>query len=116
MDLHLNPEERITALEAQRDEIYQEIAGWLRDARDYFPNAVGLHDVFRGIEAMEKQLAEYKARMAWLDERVYYAEWQDKDGRHAQQQPGEQGYWDKDAMGEFFSFSEFTHTTMKEKS
>lgn len=54
-------QQRITALESQRDDMYLEMAGVVRDLQEYFHAATGMHDVYRGIESMEIQ------RTAMLD-------------------------------------------------
>ena len=46
---------RIAELEMQRDETAHEIAEWVKDLQAYFPGATTMHDVYRGIEAMESQ-------------------------------------------------------------
>jgi len=51
---------RIVELEALRDEIYRDVAEWIRDLQNYFPCAKGLHDVYRGIEAMEAEILALK--------------------------------------------------------
>ena len=106
--------QRIDILESERDETAREITAWVADIQAYFPGATTMHDIYRGIEAMEAKIAAYEAREAWLNERCYYAEWRDKEGRHAQKQEANDGYWGKEEMGEFFSFSEFIEQTIKE--
>lgn len=107
-------QQRIADLEVQRDGIYRDIKEWLDSFQPYFPGAVTLHDVYKGIEAMETKIAAYEAREKWLNERCYYAEWRDKEGRNAQQQGTNDGYWGEKEMGEFFSFSEFIEQTIRE--
>jgi type I site-specific restriction endonuclease len=53
-------------LEALRDETYAEVNGWIEDFQEYFPGATGLHDVFRGIEALENQRDDLLAELAAL--------------------------------------------------
>ena len=59
-------QKRIQELEALRDETYAEVNGWIEDFREYFPGATGLHDVFRGIEALEDQRDKLLAEIAAL--------------------------------------------------
>ena len=59
-------QKRIQELEALRDETYQEVNGWIEDFQEYFPGAKGLHDVFRGIEALEDQRDKLVAELAAL--------------------------------------------------
>lgn len=59
-------QKRIQELEALRDETYAEVNGWIEDFREYFPGATGLHDVFRGIEALEAQRNKLVAELAAL--------------------------------------------------
>lgn len=68
-------QQRIKDLEAQRDSIYADVAGWLRDLQEYFPGATGLHDVFRGIEAMEVERDKFRAAIQkTIDENGHLAD------------------------------------------
>lgn len=52
---------RIAELEQQRDETAHEITEWVQDLQAYFPGATTMHDVYRGIEAMEAERNKYRA-------------------------------------------------------
>jgi len=68
-------QQRIKDLEAQRDSIYADVAGWLRDLQEYFPGATGQHDVFRGIEAMEVERDKFRAAIQkTIDENGHLAD------------------------------------------
>jgi hypothetical protein len=105
--------QRIADLEARNDEITKEVAGWIDDFRTYFPEAQGLHDVFRGIEAMEAQIATFKTREKWMNTNVYYAEWFDTEGRTAHHQAVEDGYFDHEKHGEDYGFTELVNQVMR---
>jgi hypothetical protein len=107
--------DRVAELEAQIEDIYAQVAGWIKDGQEVFPKAKGMRDIFFGIKELQKKLESYKARMRWMDKRIYYAEWYDSKGRHSQQQPADEGYWDKETMSENFDFSEFIHRVQKEE-
>jgi len=49
---------RIAELEMQRDDTAREIVEWVQDLQAYFPGAATIHDIYRGIEAMEARLKE----------------------------------------------------------
>lgn len=57
---------RIAELEIQRDQVYADAAEWIKDLQEYLPGATGLHDVYRGIEALESKAANCKAAMQKL--------------------------------------------------
>lgn len=107
-------QQRIADLEVQRDGIYRDIKEWLDSFQPYFPGAVTLHDVYKGIEAMEAKIAAYEARDKWLNERVDYAEWHDKDGKPTSRQPAEDGYWQRETQGTHFTFTSFIDATIQE--
>jgi hypothetical protein len=90
-------QKRIAELEMQRDQVYAEAAEWIKSLQEYFPGATGLHDVFRGIESMETKIEANASREAWINERVYYAEWFSKDGKTAHYQPDGDGCYSHDA-------------------
>ncbi len=93
-------ESRIAALEAQRDQIYLEVAGWIKDMQTYFPRATGLYDVIKEIENLE-------TRNEWLKKRITYAEWDDKDGVSAHHSPPDCGFYDRNTHGYEFDFLQF---------
>ena len=106
--------QRIAELEQHRDETAREISVWVADIQAYFPGAATMHDIYRGIEAMEAKIAAYEARDKWLNARVDYAEWQDKDGKPTSRQPEEDGYWQRETQGSHFTFTSFIDATIQE--
>ena len=52
--------QRIAELEQQRDETAHEISEWVQDLQAYFPGSTTMHDVYRGIEAMETKIKHYE--------------------------------------------------------
>jgi uncharacterized protein YhaN len=54
-------QQRIAELEQQRDEIAHEIVEWVQDLQAYFPGASTMHDVYRGIEAMEAERDKFRS-------------------------------------------------------
>jgi len=93
-------ESRIAELEEQRDKIYLEVAGWIKDMQTYFPRATGLYDVIKEIENLE-------TRNEWLKKRITYAEWDNKNGVSAHHSPPEDGFYDRNTHGEEFDFLQF---------
>ena len=106
--------QRIADLERQRDETAREITAWVVDIQAYFPGAATMHDIYRGIESLQDKIAAYEARDKWLNERMDYAEWQDKDGKPTSRQPEEDGFWNRDLQGSDFTFTSFIDATIKE--
>jgi len=59
-------QKRILELETERDETYREYAEMIRDLQGYFPDATGMHAVYKGIEALEAQRDKLVAELAAL--------------------------------------------------
>lgn len=106
-------QQRIRDLEAQRDSIYSDVAGWIKDLQDYFPGATGLLDVFNGIEAMEAKIAAFEARDAWMNARIDYAEYRDAADVPCHKQPIGEGFWSKIIHGDLFTFTDFIDQSIK---
>ena len=99
--------DQLEAVTEQRDAIYAEVAGWVRDCQDYFPSVRGLHDVFCEIEKLQSRIAVLEASRKAMDAKIYYAEWLSKDGKRAGEKGVIDGVFDMDAHGEYFDFCEF---------
>ena len=105
--------DRMADLQDALNSTYEEVAGWIDDLRTYFPKAEGMHDVYRGIEALQEKIAKFEAREKWMKERVYYAEWFDDQGRTAHHQAEEDGFYDHEKHGEYYGFTELINQVMK---
>jgi len=92
----------------QLAETQAEVASWIKDCQEYFPQAKGLHDIYRGIEKLQD-------RNTWLNERLYYAEFVDAQGKRAALQPADDGFYDADSHGVYFSFIEFVDSMRSKK-
>lgn len=58
-------QQRITDLEQQRDDIAREIVEWVQDLQAYFPGASTMHDIYKGIEALEMKAAVLRGALTY---------------------------------------------------